>query len=96
MLGHPGKQGREARAVVADLQSGDRCSGGIRDLCLVGVTMGVDTDDGIDDSAKLGTGLILPGRWSWSAPAWMGSPSGISVMGHAIGGQASDQANLVG
>jgi len=26
----------------------------------------------------------------------MESPSGISVMGHAIGGQASDQANLVG
>src|SRR5450631_3396355 len=47
-------------------------------------------------SAKLGTGLVLSGRGSWSAPAWMGSPSGISVMSHANGGQASDQANLVG
>jgi hypothetical protein len=49
MLGDPGKHGREACAVVADLQSCDGCSGGIRDLCLVGVTMGIDTDDGIDE-----------------------------------------------
>jgi hypothetical protein len=31
-----------------------------------------------------------------SAPAWVESPRGTSVTGHANGGQASDQANTVG
>jgi hypothetical protein len=46
-------------------------------------------------SANMGTGLVsFPGRRVTSAPAWMGSPSGTSVTGHAPrGGQASDQAN---
>ncbi|HSL09404.1 MAG TPA: hypothetical protein VK887_15720, partial [Pseudonocardiaceae bacterium] len=44
----------------------------------------------------MGTGLVsFLGVGSTSAPAWMGTPSGTSVTGHAIGGQASDQANLV-
>src|SRR6186713_2098712 len=46
-------------------------------------------------SASMGTGLVLSGgAGQRSAPAWMGSPSGTSVTGHALpGGQASDQAS---
>ena len=69
-----------------------------RDLYLMGVAMGVDTNDGVDDFCHHGQRPVphFPGRGSTSAPAWVESPSGTSVTGHAIGGQASDQANLMG
>src|SRR4051794_32947880 len=45
-------------------------------------------------SANIGIGRwSFPGQRSRSAPAWRGSPSGISVRSHAECGQASDQAS---
>jgi len=39
---------------------------------------------------------LLPGAGADVGPAWVESPSAAPVTGHAIGGQASDQASAVG
>jgi hypothetical protein len=96
MLGDPREQRGEAAAVIADLHGCDRDLIPVGDLRLVGVPVSVDTYARVDSFCQLGTDLALPWGGSWSAPARMGSPSGTSVTGHANGGQASDQANLMG
>ena len=50
----PGQQLGVAGAVVADRGQGDRGAVGERDLDLVGVAVGVDTDDGVDEFCQHG------------------------------------------
>ena len=65
-------------------QVGDRCPGRKRDFHLMTVAMGVHPYDSIDAFCQHGHWPgVLPGGGSTSAPAWMGSPSGTSVTGHA-------------
>src|SRR5690242_10856375 len=72
-------------AVVADLHRRDRPTGRVRDLYLMSVPVGVDPDDGIYHLCQHGhvASRLLPGLGPTSAPAWVESPGGISVMGHA-------------
>ena len=58
----------------------------MRDLHLMGVAVGVDTDDGIDDFCQHGQRPVpfLVRVNVGTGPAWMGSPSGTSVTGHAL------------
>jgi hypothetical protein len=60
MVEDPGEQLGIAGAVVADRACGDRCPGGMGDLHLMGVAVGVDTDEASTSSASMGTGLFLP------------------------------------
>ena len=70
----PGQQLGETGAVVADLAGGDRDSGRERDLDLVGITVGVDSDDGVDEFCQHGhrPGSFQGERAKRSAPAWIG------------------------
>jgi hypothetical protein len=84
-LGDPRKQLGIARAVVADGDGGDRCPTRVRDLHLMRVAMGIHPPDSIDDFCQHEHVAWCPflGVGSPSAPAWMGTPSGTSVTGHA-------------
>ena len=82
-----GQQLREPATVVADLHHGDRLAGRIGDLHLMAVAVGVDPDDGIYHLCQHGhaASCLLPGLGPTSAPAWVESPGGTSVTGHANG-----------
>jgi hypothetical protein len=68
----PGQQLGEAGLIIIDLACPDRDAGRERDLHLVGVAVGVDTDDGVDEFANMGTGLsFLHGVGLPSAPVWV-------------------------
>jgi hypothetical protein len=54
MADDPRQQLGVARGVVADLAGGDRDPVRERDLDLVGVSVGVDTDDGVDKFCQHG------------------------------------------
>ena len=53
-LDNPGQQLGEAGIIIADLACPDRDAGRERDLHLVGVAVGVDTDDGVDEFCQHG------------------------------------------
>ena len=92
----PGQQLGEAGGVVADLAGGDRDPVRERDLHLVGVAMGVDPDDGVDEFCQHGhrPGPSCRERVEWSAPVWVGVTEWHICDGsRPRGGQASDQAN---
>jgi hypothetical protein len=72
VFGDPGQQRGVAAGVVGDRGGGDRRPGGSGDLDLVGVAVGVDPDDGVDEFCQHGhrPGSFL--EWVlWSAPAWV-------------------------
>ncbi len=87
---------RVAAAVVGDRAGGDRSTGRERDLDLVDVAVGVDTDHGVDNVCEHGH---RPGPSNWervdgTAPAWVGvTERHICDGSRPRGGQASDQAN---
>jgi hypothetical protein len=54
VLDDPGEHLGIAGGVVADRADGDRCAGRERDLDLVKVAMGVDSDDGVDEFCQHG------------------------------------------
>jgi hypothetical protein len=81
-----GQQVREPGAVVADLHHCDRPACRIGDLYFMGVAVGVDPDDGIYRLCQHGhAACLLPGSGADVGPAWVESPGGTSVTGHAHG-----------
>jgi len=54
VLEDPGQQLGVAAGVVGDRAGGDRCPGGERDFYVVGVAVGVDTNDGVDEVCQHG------------------------------------------
>jgi hypothetical protein len=85
VLGDPGQRVSEAALVVADAQRGDAHAGGRGHFQGVCVAMRVAADDGVDNICQHGhtASGLLPGMGPWSVPAWVESPCGISVTGHA-------------
>jgi hypothetical protein len=67
VLEDPVQQLRVAGAVVADQPGGDRGAGRARDLGVVGVAVGIDTDDAVMTSADISTG-----RWPFSGTVNVG------------------------
>ena len=96
VIDDPGQQLRVAGGVVGDRAGGDRDAVRVGDLYLVGVAVGVDTDDGVDEFCQHGhrSGPSCGGSGSTSAPAWVGvTERHICDGSRPCGGQASDQAN---
>jgi Transposase IS116/IS110/IS902 family len=54
MVDDPGQQLGKARVVIADLSYPDRSAGWERELHFVGVAVGVDTNDGVDEFCQHG------------------------------------------
>jgi hypothetical protein len=73
VLDAPGQQVRVAGAVVADRAGSGRGTGRVSDLGVVGVAVGIDADDAVDEFCQHGHWPIVlsNGARSTSAPAWM-------------------------
>ena len=77
MVDDPGQQLGKAGVVIADLSCPDRSAGRERDLHLVGVAVGVDTDDGVDKFCQHGH------RPSPSCREWVNVGTGLGG-GHRV------------
>ena len=77
MVEDPGQQLGKAGVVIADLSCPDRSAGRERDLHLVGVAVGVDTDDGVDEFCQHGH------RPSPSCREWVNVGTGLGE-GHRV------------
>jgi hypothetical protein len=60
VLEGPAEQFGEPSSRIGDLQGGQACSDRVGDLGVVGIAVGVNADDGIDDSCQ---------NWHWLSPS---------------------------